>query len=155
MRKMDAVRDQVAALEARERDLLEERAADSRDSYVKAVVTDLLAVALSSVIVGAAYVLTRRELVARAEAEAALRQSQERLRLAQRAGQLGAFEWDLRSGQSVGTAELEALYGLAPGGLGEGRDAWRQRLHPDDVAAAERAHAVAAANGGEFDTEFR
>src|SRR5262249_47402991 len=113
------------------------------------------AVALSSVIVGAAYVLTRRELVARAEAEAALRQSQERLRLAQRAGQLGAFEWDLRSGQSGWTAELEALYGLGPGGLGEGGDAWRQRLHPDDVAAAERAHAVAAANGGEFDTEFR
>jgi PAS domain S-box-containing protein len=152
--KMDAVRDRVGELEQEEHRRLDERAADSRASYHKAVVTDLFTVLLCIGVVAAAYVLARRELVARAEAETALRRSQERLGLAQSAGRIGAFEWDLGTDRSVWTEELEALYGLPPGGLGAGRDGWRQRLHPEDRAATERAYARAA-DDGEFETEFR
>jgi len=44
--------------------------------------------------------------------EAALRESEERLRLAQQAARVGTFEWNLQTDRDVWTPELEALYGL-------------------------------------------
>ena len=69
-------------------------------------------------------------------AEAALRESEERLRLAQQAAKIGAFEWNLQTGVNVWTPELEAMYGLARGEFGKTQPAWEQLVHPEDRAAA-------------------
>lgn len=80
---------------------------------------------------------------------------QKRLELAQKAGKIGTFEWPVQAQEVTWTAELEALYGLAPGSF-EGRyDRWLQRLHPDDRPKLEQDLWQAISNGQGLDTEFR
>jgi two-component system cell cycle sensor histidine kinase/response regulator CckA len=63
---------------------------------------------------------------------------QERLELAQKAGKIGTFEWNIQSHDVTWTAELEALYGLAPGSFNGRYDDWIQTLHPDDRSKTEQ-----------------
>jgi PAS domain S-box-containing protein len=84
-----------------------------------------------------------------------LEESEARLRLAQVAGRVGTFEWNVVSGVNTWSPELEAMYGLAPGGFKRTQRAWEDLLHPDD-----RAHAVHAVNtafetGEPGEAEFR
>jgi PAS domain-containing protein len=58
-------------------------------------------------------------------AEYVLRASQERLRLAQQSARIGTFEWNMETGVNTWTAELEAMYGLPPGGFGASTDSFR------------------------------
>jgi PAS domain S-box-containing protein len=65
-----------------------------------------------------------------------LRESEERLRLAQQVGTIGTFEWNVQTNVNRWTAELETIYGLQPGGFAGTQEAWEQMLHPGDRAAA-------------------
>ena len=65
-----------------------------------------------------------------------LRESEERLRLAQQVGTIGTFEWNVQTNVNRWTPELEAIYGLQPGEFSGTQEAWEQMLHPDDRAAA-------------------
>ena len=60
---------------------------------------------------------------------------QERLELAQKAGKIGTFEWNIQSDELTWTAELEALYGRAPGSFdqskAEGRGQGAQEIESD------------------------
>jgi PAS domain S-box-containing protein len=74
-------------------------------------------------------------LEARLEAEQAVRASEERLRLAQQAARIGTFERNMRTGVVTWTAELEAMYGLPPGGFEGTTIAFFESLiHHDDRA---------------------
>jgi len=84
-----------------------------------------------------------------------LERERERLALAQRTARIGTFEWDIPNNQIVWTPELEALYGLPPGGF-EGRyENWRSRVSPDDLARVEANIAAAIAGGPAYRVEFR
>src|SRR5215469_6063484 len=74
------------------------------------------------------------DITERKAAEAALRASEERLRLAQSVAGIGTFERDIRTGVNTWTAELELIYGLPPGGFGRTRAAFENLVHPDDRA---------------------
>jgi len=67
-------------------------------------------------------------------AEEALRSSEERLRLAQKAARIGTFERNIRTGVNTWTPEMESMYGLPPGGFGQTRTAFENLVHPDDRA---------------------
>jgi len=58
------------------------------------------------------------EITEKKRAEGALRESEERLRMAQQAARMGTFEWNIRTGVNTWNPELEPLYGLPPGGFG-------------------------------------
>lgn len=82
-------------------------------------------------------VLVFQDATRRRHAEEALRQSEQRLLLAQRAGRVGVFDWDLATNDMVWTPQLEEIFGLPPGGF-EGRyEAWMARVHPEDLPALE------------------
>jgi PAS domain S-box-containing protein len=84
----------------------------------------------------------RAVLEARLEAEQIVRTSEERLRLAQQAARIGTFEWNIRAGVNTWTKELEAMYGLSPGGFGGTQKDFEDLVHPDDLAGViELVHA--------------
>ena len=80
---------------------------------------------------------------------------QERLELAQKAGKIGTFEWNIQSHDVTWTAELEALYGLAPGSFDGRYDGWIQTIHSDDRVKTEQELWQAVKTGQGLDTEFR
>lgn len=86
--------------------------------------------------------------------EAALRESEERLRLAQASAHAGVWDWNPRTGVTVFTAENERLYGLAPDTVHTYED-FRRRVHPDDIARIEAERDAAIARRQPFDLEFR
>jgi len=95
-----------------------------------------------------------RDITERKRAEAALRASEERLRLAQQVARVGSFEWNVQTGVIQWTPELEHIYGLPPQGFAGTREAWEQMIHSEDRAvAAQLAHEVL--DTGSFDAEWR
>jgi PAS domain S-box-containing protein len=58
--------------------------------------------------------------------------------LAQRAAGVGSFEWNIRTGAESWTPELEAMYGLPPGGFGGTHSGWINLIHEDDLAEVQR-----------------
>jgi PAS domain S-box-containing protein len=58
--------------------------------------------------------------------------SEQRLRLAHEAAELGSWHWDMASGVTVWDEQLERIYGMAPGGFDGTFEAWEATLHPDD-----------------------
>jgi PAS domain S-box-containing protein len=88
-----------------------------------------------------------RDITDRVGAEHALRESEERLRLAQSIARVGTFEWNIETGVNVWTPDLEAIYGLAPGEFAGTQRAWQDLIHPDDRASV-LAHVEEAVRTG-------
>jgi PAS domain S-box-containing protein len=72
----------------------------------------------------------------RREAHGALRESENRFRLAQSVSRIGIFEWNIQTGVNSWTPEMEAIYGLKPGEFGQTQPAWERLVHPDDLPGA-------------------
>jgi len=109
---------------------------------------------------------TARELIARvgthlrmakerARAERVLRDSEERLRLAQQAAGIGSFEWNMQTNVNRWTPELEAMYGLAPGSFEGTQEHWLRLLHPEDRPGALKQVEVAFQTGAPVQEEWR
>jgi PAS domain S-box-containing protein len=64
--------------------------------------------------------------------EIALQQSEERLRLALSAAELGIWDWDLQTNQTTWTESNEKLFGLAPGTFEGTYEAFMKLVHPED-----------------------
>jgi PAS domain S-box-containing protein len=84
----------------------------------------------------------------------ALRASEDRLRLAHQVARIGTFEWNIETGVNIWDAELEAMYGLPPGGFAATQAAWEQLVHPEDRPEAIR-NVNQALVTGEFEGEWR
>ena len=93
--------------------------------------------------------------------EAALRESEERLRLAQEAGQIGTYEWDIPRGVTRHTRGYAALHGLPEEGGGKGetwtdaRASWAGRLLEEDRERLAQEVAAALAAPGSYAFEYR
>jgi PAS domain S-box-containing protein len=89
------------------------------------------------------------------EAEAALRENEERLRLAQRAANMGSWDIDLKTGGVTWSDGLFDLFGLPSEEGVPSAEAWTRRLHPDDRGRIDQQVAAAIEAGGPYENEFR
>lgn len=78
------------------------------------------------------YDQVRRELDERRRAEAALRDSEERLRLAISAGKQGLFDWDIINNQLKTNDEYLWMLGYDPETVSIQQGWWQDHLHPED-----------------------
>ena len=85
--------------------------------------------------VGFAMDVSRRE-ADRTRATAALRESQARLERAVRAGNVGLWEWSLVSDAVYYSSQWKRQLGYEDGAIAADFEAWRSRIHPDDVDRA-------------------
>jgi PAS domain S-box-containing protein len=95
------------------------------------------------------------DLTDRVLSRRALELSQERLRLAHEAAQVGTWEWDGATGEQVLSPELHRMFGTEQGASGELLEkVWASRLHPEDKARVYRIMAEAMRTRT-LETEYR
>lgn len=80
---------------------------------------------------------------------------QERLELAQKAGKIGTFEWQIPSNQITWSPELEILYGYPVDQFRNCYEDWLQTLHPDDRDQVHQEFWQAVQREQALDIEFR
>lgn len=95
------------------------------------------------------------ETTERRRAEAALRESEERLRLAQESARVGVWEWDLRNDVVRATGQMEVLYGHPEGASTGHRSLFADRVLPEDLDEVQRILREAVAAHEAFDVDFR
>ncbi|WP_445268195.1 hybrid sensor histidine kinase/response regulator [Tolypothrix sp. LEGE 11397] len=78
--------------------------------------------------------------IRRKQTEAALRESEERLRLALTATNQGLFDLNVQTGDGVVSPEYAQMLGYEPEQFQETNAQWRDRLHPDDLASTYQAY---------------
>ncbi|MFG0329726.1 MAG: PAS domain S-box protein [Phycisphaerales bacterium] len=66
------------------------------------------------------------------QTRSALRESEERLTMAMKAGRMGAWEWDIRTNEIRWSSTLEEIHGLEPGSFGGTFADFQADMHPDD-----------------------
>ena len=91
----------------------------------------------------------------RKRAEASLRESEERLRLALDAAHMGTFDWDVPGNRITWSRWHEELWGFQPGEFGGTYEAFSERIHPDDLPAINAEITRCLAARAPFDREFR
>jgi two-component system cell cycle sensor histidine kinase/response regulator CckA len=77
-------------------------------------------------------VVTMQDLTARRAAEAALRQSDERLRDAMNAARLGYWDFDVEHDVLTWSPQIYEIFGMEPGTFGGTLEAFAALVHPDD-----------------------
>ncbi|MDF2900658.1 MAG: histidine kinase [Phenylobacterium sp.] len=96
-----------------------------------------------------------REIVLRLdEAQAALDRSEARLQLAQDAGEVGLWDWDVLTGEGYWSPTLYKNLGLTPGGDSNIRTLLNS-VHPDDQEWVRQSNIAAIRTGKMAPTEYR
>ncbi len=79
-----------------------------------------------------------RDITARKQAEAALRQSEARWQFALEGSGDGVWDWNVQTNQVYFSRQWKAMLGYAPYEIGDTLDEQLSRIHPEDVAGYQR-----------------
>ena len=102
------------------------------------------------------YAGTIEDITERRKAESALRESEERLRLALMAANQGLWDLNLLTGQAQVSPEYEMMLGFDPGELEVTLSSWSEALHPEDRQRTGKVFDdYLSGNSGEYRVEFR
>ena len=103
------------------------------------------------------YRAAQEELEQRRKVEAELEQQRSFLAIAQKSGNIGSWQLDLKSDplRATWSEELELLYGYKPGTFGGRYEDWVAAVHPDDRDSASRSLLRAVEKHEPWVEEFR
>lgn len=96
-----------------------------------------------------------RDVTERKRTAEALRESEDRLRLALDFTQIGAWDWDIVTGKLIWNENHYHLFDLRPGADQPTYALWTGQMHPDDRQATQDAIARALAARTDFEAEYR
>lgn len=100
--------------------------------------------------------LDTQEIIQRSEAfEKALRESEERLRMAMDAGRLGVWDWDIPRNHVTWTDRIYEFHGLERGAFDGTVEAFAKLIHPEDKDMVQRALEDALTRRTPYEIEFR
>jgi PAS domain S-box-containing protein len=98
---------------------------------------------------------TDSDITERRLSEAALRESEQQLRLAIEAGRMGTWEWDMATNQVLWSPALEAIHGLAPGSFPGTFEAYQHDIHPEDRQRVLETIGHTVETGNDHHIEYR
>ncbi len=99
--------------------------------------------------------VTTFDITERKRTEAALRESEDRLKLALGAAHMGTWDWQLPTNELKWSDEMRQIFGLADGTPDVTTELFVDLIHPDDRQFVSRAHTRAINQGIPYDIEFR
>jgi PAS domain S-box-containing protein len=98
---------------------------------------------------------THLDITERKRTEQALRESEERLRLAFAGAQEGVWDWNLETNAVVYSSRWKQMLGYADDEIEPHVSAWERLVHPDDRARAAAADEKIARGEPTYEAEFR
>ena len=95
------------------------------------------------------------DITDRLRAEAALRESEERLRLATRIGKVGVWDWDVAANRVTWSENLYEIHGLRLGEFDGTFEGFANLVHPQDLPYVRRAIDATLQTDDPYQLEFR
>jgi PAS domain S-box-containing protein len=95
------------------------------------------------------------DITDRKRAQEALRRSEERYALAERAAQVGSWDWDIQTGDLHWSDQIEAMFGFGRGEFGATYEAFLERVHPGDRPDLVDAVNASVEEGADYAIEHR
>lgn len=89
------------------------------------------------------------------QTQEALRQKEEKLRLALSAARMDTWDWDIRENKATYSPDSKSIFGLDDGNTGISMESFALMLHPDDRRATMAAISRVIEEGTSYEVEFR
>ena len=101
------------------------------------------------------YITIVEDIHAQKQAEDDLREANERLALATRAGAVGIWDYDIVRKVLIWDDQMFRLYGITRGQFSGTYEAWQKSWHPEDLQRCDEEINAAIRGDRDFDIEFR
>lgn len=101
------------------------------------------------------FILVFYDITTKKKAELALQQSEERLRLAINAGDIGTLDWNLKTNEALCNATRFKMYGLKPKTGTISATEFIHNIHPEDIAYITQKTLSDIKNHGKYSVEYR
>jgi len=101
------------------------------------------------------FIAVGQDITERKKTEDTLTQFIDRLSLATVAGGVGVWDHDLINNTMTWDEQMFALYGITRESFSGTYEAWKERVHPDDLQLLDHAMQMALEGQKDFDIEFR
>jgi PAS domain S-box-containing protein len=97
----------------------------------------------------------KNEVIFRKNMQLQIQEKEKALRLSLDAAKAGTWTWDIKTGEVIWDNRMQAIFGIEPGMFDGTFDAWKKRVHPDDLQAAEKATVDALEHEKGYEHEYR